>query len=155
MRTVTEYDALTAVTIPLGNLANGNAVESDAINNQTARYLDVMLEIAIVLPAGSPPAGATIDVFVAPSVGTSFPTPATGANGAITIPSDTMLTALYQIPVTVGGITIHAEIMSVATSMAGGLLPPRYSIIVRNNSGLTFAASGHTVQYKGVYALTS
>lgn len=115
----------------------------------------MMLEITIVLPAGTPPAGATIDVFIAPSMGgTVFPTPATGTDSAIVIPDPTMLVPLYTIPVLAGGTTLYAEIMSVATALAGGLLPRKFSVVIRNNSGLAFSGSGHAVQYSGVYALT-
>lgn len=154
-RTVTEYDPLKPVTITLVSLADGNAFESTAIDNQTDRYLDAMLEITIVLSGGSPPAGAYIGVFIAPSVGgTLFPTPATGTNLAITIPDPTLLIPLGQIPVSVGGVTLHVEFTSVATALAGGLLPRKWSVIIQNKSGVAFTGSGHVVQYGGVYALT-
>jgi hypothetical protein len=156
-RTVTEYGGLVGVTISLGNLAANAAFESAAIDNSTNRYLDAWLELTIVLAnSGTIDPNGTINVYIAPSVGgTVWPSPATGANSSIS--GLALVTPIAQIPTGQFSLsaTVKFVITSIATALAGGMLPQHYSIIIENKTGVAFASAGHTISYGGVWALTS
>lgn len=145
----------TGITITIASLANGSARESTAIDNTSNLFLDALLYLAIQLAAGAPASDKRINVYVYGSAdGTNYTDNATGSDAAITprSPSNLILLGSIETPDS-GGLTYKGVLGSVAAAFAG-VLPPKWGIVIENKTGLAFAASGHTTQYRGLQAQT-
>lgn len=150
-----KFGTSAAVTITLANLASAALAgrESAAVDNATNLYLDAILQVRGKLVAGSPTSGGAIYVYVAGSEdGTQWTDNATGADAALTQRDPTNLRLLGVIPTPdSGGLAYVSSPMSVAAAF-GGVLPRKWSVIVRNFTGLAFTATpaDHAVTYTGV-----
>lgn len=147
------FGSLQNLTITLASLGSGGARESAAVENALALLLDAMVQIAIQLAAGTPTGDKKIEVYAYGSVnGTTYTDNATGADAAITLRTPTNLQLLGTIECPDGGgLTYRGIFPSIATAF-NGLLPYKWGIVVVNKTGLAFAASGHSAQYRGINA---
>ena len=147
------YGSLQTLTITLAALANLAARESSAADNASGLFLDAMVQLAIQLAAGTPTGDKKIEVYAYASVnGTNYTDNATGSDAAITLRSPTNLQLLGTIECPdAGGLTYRGVFPSIATAF-NGILPYKWGIVVVNKTGLAFAASGHSAQYRGVNA---
>jgi hypothetical protein len=132
--------------------------ESAAVNNSVNLYVDAMVYLAVKLAAGTPGPGAALEVYLAMSHdGANFTDNATGADASLTMRAPSNLVVPSPIgtiwtPAS-GALTWKGFIPSVAAAF-GGFLPPYWSIVLVNNTGIALDAteSNHTKQYVGVYA---
>jgi len=145
-----------AITITLASLASGSAKESDAVDNTTNLFHDAELELQIKFQAGSPSGQKRVNVYIAVSQdGTDFMDNATGSDASITLRAPTNLFGPFPIQVPdSGGLTYKAVIPSVVAIIGGTHLPPKWSIIIENQTGVTFSATegDHVKAYRGQYA---
>lgn len=144
----------TAITITLNNLAShaSNGRESTAIDNSTNLnstnlYFDADVTVTAALVAGSPANDKAIYVYVYESEdGTNYTDNATGSDAAITLrsPTNLRLIGVLSCPDS-GGLTYRG-------TFAVRDLKRKWGIVVRNYTGLAFAASGCSASYSGRYA---
>jgi len=149
-----EWGTTTDITCTLASLASGSSRESTAIDNTSDKFEDAQVYLAIKLPAGSPGADKCIYVYAYGSAdGTNYTDNATGSNAAVTlrIPTNLRLIGAIATPDS-GGLTYKYVIGSVAAAF-GGLLPPKWGIVVYNMTNLTFDSTegNHTKKYRGIY----
>lgn len=136
MATVTQVvGPRTALTISMNSLANGAYATSDAFNATVDDPLDVLVEVTVT------PGVTTVNqqavVFAVASLDNSaYQTGPVAAD-------ETVLNFVGVLPL-ITDSTIQRRIFSVAAAF-GGVLPPYFKIIVKNDSGAAFAASGHSL----------
>ena len=152
------------------SLATGSARESAVRTNTVNLNLDEFVAVTFTIASGSPSTtGASVNVYANGSVdGTLWPiiqtaagaTQATGAGdaalgGMSSQPNLKLLGSFGLLTTTSGGErTFRTEPFSVAQAF-GGQLPPAYSIIVENQTGVAFSSSTATttqlVEINGIY----
>lgn len=143
-----------AISCTLASLASASARESAAVDNQTNLYIDALVEVTVKLQAGSPASDKAVYVYAAGSVDAStWPDAVTGSDAAITMNSPTQLRLLGVIFAPTASTTFKSEPMSVA-SVFGGVLPPKWSIVILNKTGIALSATegDHAKIYTGIYA---
>jgi hypothetical protein len=156
----TASQAITCSLAPGGvGLVQGGVRESVAIDNTTDLFQDAEVEIAVKLQAGTPAAQKSINVYIAISQdGTNFTDNATGADASLTLRSPTNLFGPFRIQTpTSGALTYRGVIPSVVAIIGGTHLPPKWSIIIENQTNITFDTTegNHTKVYRGQFATTA
>lgn len=149
-----EWGVATNITITLASLATSTARECTAVDNTSDKYEDAEVYLAVKLAAGSPGSDKAIYIYAYGSMdGTNYTDNATGSNTALTLraPSNLRLLAAIATPDS-GALTYKFVIGSVAAAF-GGLLPPKWGIVVQNMTNLAFdSTEGNIIkQYRGIY----
>lgn len=136
MATVTQVvGARTSLNISLNSLANGSYATSDAFNATVDDPLDVLVEVTVT--PGATTGNQQAVVFAVASLDNSnYQTGPVAADEAV-------LNFVGVLPL-ITDSTIQRKIFSVAAAF-GGVLPAYFKIIVKNDSGAAFAASGHSL----------
>lgn len=142
-----------AVTVTLASLANASARASNAIDNTSNLYDDVLFQLYVKSGASGVTATGVVNVYAAGSTdgGTTYAEGATGSDAAITLTSPPNVKLIGQINVVANATTYKSEPFSVAAAF-NGILPQKFVIIVENQSGgaLDSTEGNHTKQYQGV-----
>lgn len=147
----------TLVVTALQSLANSATAgwQSAVVDNTTDKFLDAMvyfiLDFAVTAPANS----KGVYVFAYSGIGTSYTSPASGAEGTITLPDVTLnalsLRPVGFIPYVTADEVVESPHFSIALAF-GGVMPPKWGVVLMNHSGSALAASGNTAKYYGVFA---
>jgi len=147
------YPVAANITITLASLASGSARESTAIDNTSNLYLDAEVYLALKLQTGSPSSDKAIYIYGAASAdGTNYTDNATGSDAAITLRAPTNLRLLGVIATPDSGALTYKFVIGSVVAV-WGFLPPKWSIIVVNKTGIAFDATegNHTKQYRAMY----
>lgn len=151
-----EYGTSSALTITLASLASSQDAgrESTAVDNATNKFIDALVQVKIKLQAGTPSADRAVYVYAYGSEdGTTYTDNATGTDAAITLtnPPNMKLIGIIVCP-DAGALSYESQPMSVAKAF-DWLLPRKWGIVVRNNTGVAFDATGgnHAAKYTGIY----
>jgi hypothetical protein len=140
------------ITCTLASLATAGARECTAIVNTSNLFLDAIVYLAVAIQTGTPASDKRVNVwFYGSEDGNNYGDNATGTDAAVTMRSPSNLMGPFVINVPSGATTYKAIISSVA-EFFGGVLPPKWGIVVENRTNLTFSAteSDHTKEYRGV-----
>ena len=123
------------------SLAGGSYATSDAVDNASDLFIDVMVEVTVadMVEAGN----KQLVVYAIDSVdGTNFSDSQTGNPQAMRL--------LGVVPMNGTG-SWRSAMMSLASAF-GGIVPPKWKVVVYNdNSTTALAGSGNTIQYRGVH----
>lgn len=146
-----KYATSTGITCTLASLANSSARESTVVDNGTNLYLDALVTVAVTLGATAPSGDKQVVVYLyASEDGTNYTDNATGSDAAITLRSPTNLVKAMVLHTPTASLA-YKGVFSVA-QFFGGVLPRKWGIVVRNNSGSAFSATegDHVKSYSGV-----
>jgi hypothetical protein len=139
------------VTITLASLANATARESTAWD--WSPFDDILLEATIKGGASGVSASGVATVYAYATVddGATYTEGATGTDGSFTMPGITQLFVVGVLFINANGQTRKGGPWSVG-SVFGGTLPAKGGVIVLNETGAAFDATGsnHHIQYQGV-----
>lgn len=143
-----------ALIITMDSMVNGGARQSTAVTT-TDKITDAIVQVKCKLVAGTVGGDNRIYVYAyASEDGSSFTSPATGVDGAVTIIDPTAVTCalldILEIKDNTGAPTFIGKSMSIAQCF-GWVLPRKWGIIVCNRTGLSFASSGSSASWSGVY----
>lgn len=151
------YQAVQTMTVTnLHSLANSatNGWQSDVVDNTSNLYEDALVQVVVDFANTAPANERAVFVFAYAGLNTTYSNPATGTEGTITIPSlaatPTCLRQIGSIPYGTQDEVAESSPMSVAAAF-GGILPPKWGIVLINYSGAALGASGNSVTYRGVY----
>lgn len=137
------------------------AWQSDAFDNSSNNYLDILIHAEFAAVNTAPANSKALFLWVAglvdtagsayTSSGSDVPS---GTEGTITIPDFTAnaipLRSLGRIPYPVQNKVLNGGPFSVAQAF-GGIVPPKFVLIIANHTGYTIAASGNAIKWIGVY----
>lgn len=153
------YETPGQVACSIASLASGSSRESAVVDNSSALYQDRLISLTFTLASGSPTtngpyvniyANGSNDGTLWPIIQLSSAAPfATGGGdasvGAIGAPTNLRLIGSFglQTSTTSAERTFRTEPMSVAQAF-GGVLPPKFSIVVENQTGVAFSSSTTT-----------
>ena len=143
----------TAVTITLASLADAAARESAAIDNTTNLYEDYLVQLKFKVANTAPADPKRVYIYVGSSEdGTKWVSPATGADAAITLQTVPVPRLAEVVLTETQNISYVSNVFSIA-ALFGGRMPRKFNIIVLNDSGMAFTATGsdHELTQTGVY----
>jgi hypothetical protein len=146
----------TSFTITLNTLASSAtaARESTVVDNTSDLYLDALVYVQVNVATGTIANDKCVYVYAYSSVdGTNYVDNVTGSDAAITLNDPTNLRLIGVISVPTQSTTYKGPAMSVAAAF-GGVLPPKWGIVVRNYSGIALGSSS-SASWRGVYATSA
>ena len=140
------YASAANITCTLNSLASAGARQSAVVDNTTNLYLDALV-------AGTLGVSAVVSLYVyALSDGAAYTDGATGSDAPFTLPTTPNLILLRQISVNTAAVAVACSPASIALAF-GGTLPPKWGIVVVNNTGLALDVSaGGTLSFIGINA---
>lgn len=167
---LTGYAGSATVACTQTSLASGSTRETAVRSNTSAKNLDDMIAVTFTIASGSPSTvSPAVNVYANGSVdGTLWPiiqlssgaTASTGSGdasvGALGTPSNLRLIGSFGLQTTTSSAerTFRTEPFSVASAF-GGVIPPAYSVMLENSTGVAFSTSTATtaqlVEVNGVY----
>lgn len=128
----------------LNSLASATYVSAGTLTHNTNKPLDVLIDVAVT--PGTVAGNKQVLVFAQKSLdGTNFES---GPVSGTTATDEPNLTFVGAIPCNTNA-TIERTIFSLADAY-GGTLPYASKIIIKNDTGVALAASGHSVDYSEV-----
>jgi len=150
------YGTKTDITITLASLADGLWQQSEAIDNSSNLFLDVLVGGFIKTGASGPGSGDYVDVYVAGSVdgGDTFGGDCSGINESYS-GEDKNLKFLGRISTEDVSTTYEFGPWSIAAAF-GGVMPQKWVLVFDNESdgALDSTGANHEVHYLGVYRAT-
>lgn len=141
------------ITITLTSLGIGAARQSTVIDNTTALFLDVLVQIKSAASAATTGDKCLYVYAYGTADGTAYGDTVTGTDGTITLNSPTQLRLVGVLNVPATTTVYTSSPMSIATAF-GGILPQKWGIVVVNSTGvaLTATAGNHGAWYQGIQA---
>ena len=129
--------------------------QSAVVDNTTDLYLDALVQVVLDFANTAPANDKAAYVYAYGGLDTTYTDPASGSEGAITLTNIGTTGNNIRLIGTLAYETADAVIESQPFSVAaafGGVLPPKWGIVIMNYTGAALAASGNSVSYRGVYA---
>lgn len=148
------YGSVVTLTVTnLHSLASSATVgwESDAQDNTSNKYLDALVQVVADFANTAPANDKCLYVYAYSGQDTTYTNPCTGSEAGITLVAPFLVKLIGVIPYNTQDEVAESNMLSVATAF-GGVLPPKWGIVIINYSGAALAASGNTVKYTPVYA---
>ena len=128
--------------------------QSAVVDNTTDLYEDALLQVVIDGANTAPANSKAAYIFAYAGLNTTYTNPASGSQGAITLLDVTAnpqaMPLIGVLPYTTTDEVAESRVMSVAAGF-GGVLPPKWGVVIINHSGAATAASGNSVTWRGVY----
>ena len=147
------YAAPSSFSWTLASLAANSARESIMIDNSSVKYDDYMVSLWVGSAAATiADENAMYIYFYASGDGTNFTGQATGTDAAITLGTNPYF-GPFVIPLTVGTNVQDVVIPSVA-QMFGGIIPPRWGMILDNQCNGAFSGTEPNKFVRGVFVTT-
>lgn len=132
--------------------------QSAVVDNTSNLYIDALVQVVLDFANTAPANSKAAFVYAYGGLETTYTNPASGTEGAITLADITTnaqnLRLLGTIPYTTADEVVESAIFSVAAAF-GGVLPPKWGLVIMNHSGAALAASGNTVKWTPVYYNTA
>ena len=147
------YPSAASLTITLTSLADAAYRQSTVVDNTSNEYIDAQIGGSIQVGA-SPVANESIYIFVYGSYdGTSYTAGCSGTDGAYTADGEEGLLKMLE-EIVVDG-TANQDYVWGPCSVAekfGGVLPRKWGIVVKNDTGGALHATGtnNEVKYTGI-----
>lgn len=150
------YSAVqTMVVTALQSLASSATAgwQSAVVDNTTDLYEDALVQVILDFANTAPSADKCAYVFAYSGLETAYADPASGTEGSITLATIASNPQAFRqigtVPYNTQDAVVESSVMSVAAAF-GGVLPPKWGIVVMNYSGAALAGSGNTVKWMGV-----
>jgi hypothetical protein len=147
------YPAAATITFALPSLANGAWRASTAVDNTANLYMDATIGGSIQVDSTAPTAGGTIDFYLYASYdGTNYTGGVTGTDATYSdVNNETSFHFMHSIVVT-ATIDINYEWGPFNVLSVLGHMPPKWGIVVENNTGRLFHATGtaNITKYTGI-----
>lgn len=157
----TAYGTETTMTVTnLHSLASSATAgwQSDVVDNTTDLYLDALVQVVLDFANTAPANDKAAYVFAYGGLATTYTNPVTGTQGTITLTSISTtqqnLKLIGVLAYNTADEVVESQPFAVASAF-GGVLPPKWGLVIMNFSGAALAASGNTVKWRGVQVTQS
>lgn len=151
------YSAAQAMTVTnLHSLASSVTAgwQSAVVDNTSDLYEDALVQIVCDFANTAPANDKCVYVYAYGGLDAAYSNPASGSEGAITVATIASNPMAFRqigiVPYNTQDEIVESSPMSVAAAF-GGVLPPKWGVVLMNYSGAALAASGNTVAWRGVY----
>lgn len=129
--------------------------QSAVVDNTSNLYLDALVQVVLDFANTAPANDKAAYVFAYGGLDTTYTDPASGSEGTITLTSISTtsqnMRLIGRLAYETADAVIESQPFSVAAAF-GGILPPKWGVVVMNFSGAALAASGNTVTWRGAYS---
>lgn len=149
------YGTVTSMTVTsLNSLASSTTAgwQSAAVDNSTDLYENAFVQVIVDMANTAPANSKALFVYAYGALETSYTNPASGSEGTITLTDVTTtsqnLRLIGTMPYNTADEVIESDIFEVSP---GGVLMPKWGIVIINHTGAAIAASGNSVKWAGVY----
>jgi hypothetical protein len=129
------------ITISLNSLADGATVFSSEISNTSDLFLDVLIRVIVLTESSAIDATGYITVFVVAS--------ADGAGGTYPDGANDELKPIMVFNANVASTTYNSPLASIASAF-GGVVPEKFKIGVKNDTGNALESTGNSAHYQGI-----
>jgi hypothetical protein len=142
----------TSITITLASLTTGSYRQATAVDNTSNLYLDAHITGKIKTGASGVASTGTVTMYLAGYDGTQYANNATGTDGSFTPDLQGNLLPISTIGATANATTYYFPSIYVASAAGLLCLPQKWAIIIVNNTGGTFDATGgnFVIEYQGI-----
>lgn len=151
------FSAVSTMTVTnLHSLASSATAgwQSAVVDNTSDLYEDVLVQVVLDFANTAPANDKCAYVYAYGGLETTYSNPASGTEGAITVTTIVSNPQAFKqigiVPYNTADEVAESQPMSVASAF-GGILPPKWGLVIMNYSGAALASSGNTVKYAGVY----
>lgn len=146
------YASAASITLTQTSLTNGSIRQSAVVDNTTNKYLDALVS-GSVQTGTTPTVGQTLDIWAYGYDGTRYSGGASGSDASYT-DAGNLDEMTYVATITVTA-TSNVDYVWGPVALArrfGGVLPQKWGIVIKNNTGVTSNATGtnNAVTYVGV-----
>lgn len=143
-----------ALTITLASLTNTSARASTVVDNTVSLYEDVYLFVKITTAAAGTSTTGYVNIYAYGTVdnGTTYPEGITGTDAAVTLTSPPNLILIGQLNANTNAATKTFGPISFCRNYGLDRLPAKWGIVIQNQSGATFNATGSNFAalYQGI-----
>lgn len=151
------YGSVVTMTVTnLHSLASSATAgwQSAVVDNMTDLYEDALVQVVLDFANTAPANSRAAFIYAYAGLETTYTNPASGSEATITL-TDVTTTAqnlklVGSVPYNTADEAVESAVFSVAAAF-GGILPPKWGLVIVNHSGAALAASGNTVKYTPVY----
>jgi hypothetical protein len=147
------YPTAATITLDLKSLANGAWRAGTAVDNTTNLYMDATLGGSIQVHSTAPTAGGTIDIYLYASYdGTNYTGGASGTDGVFADANNETLFHFVDSIVVTAATSIDYEWGPFNVMSVLGHMPPKWGVVVENNTGQILHATGtaNITKYTGL-----
>lgn len=147
-----KYGSTTAITITLASLASAAYQQAAGVDNTTNLYLDAIVTGKIKTGAAGVSTTGTVSLYFAGYDGTQYANNASGSNAAFTPDLQGNLLPICTIGATANATTYYFPTIYVASAAGLLCLPQKWTLILLNNTGGAFDATGanFVLEYQGI-----
>lgn len=141
-----------AITCTLASLGGSASRESTVVDNNSNKFLDVLVTVRIRTNATTPTTDKKVFIYAYGTVDAAtpvYPDTVTGTDAAITLNNPTQLKLIGVIEAVAASTTYTSEPMSVAQAF-GGIMPQKWGIVVQNAIGAS-AFDATESNFKKIY----
>jgi len=141
--------AVSMTVTALNSLASSATAgwQSAVVDNSSDLALDALVQVVLDMANTAPANDKAVYVYAYSGIGTNYTNPCTGSEGTITITNPNNLRPLGVLTYQTADEVIKSPVMSVAAAF-GGVLPPKWGLVIINYTGAAVAASGNSVTYQ-------
>ena len=153
MATATVKEAFAnAATLTITNLNSlGSSAtagwQSAVVNNTSDLALDALVQVVLDMENTAPANDKAVYIYAYSGIGTNYTYNATGSEGTITITNPNNFRLLGVMTYQTADAILVSQVMSVAQAF-GGILPPKWGLVIINFTGAAVAASGNSITYQ-------
>ena len=151
MATVKEAlaNAVSMTVTALNSLASSAVAgwQSVVVDNTSDLALDALVQVVLDMANTAPANDKAVYVYAYSGIGTNYTNPASGSEGTITITNPNNLRLVGVLTYQTADEIIKSPVMSVAAAF-GGVLPPKWGLVLINYTGAAVGASGNSVTYQ-------
>jgi hypothetical protein len=151
------YQAVQTMTVSgLHSLANSatGAWASAVVDNTTNLFETALVQVVLDFANTAPANDKCAYVYAYGGLDTSYSDPISGTEGAVTLATIVSNAQTFRqigiVPYNTQDAVVESSPMDVAAAF-GGVLPPKWGIVIVNYSGAALHSSGNSVTYRGVY----
>ena len=136
-----KYMSSSTATITLQSLGSTSSRQSNVIDNTSNKYLDYLVSVKLASTTGTIASEKACYVYVVADNGNGeYTEGASTADSVITLTSPSNAIRVGMVNVPAANTVYRSGPFSIAAAF-GGMLPPKFAIVIENRTGLALSAT--------------